>query len=256
VTRLTLLALAGSTLFAPALVAGANSHPPALAVSAWPARVVVTAPGSATVEVGNPGSTPATLVVRPRGYALDALGRPKVKGASSAWLSVRPARLVVAAHGLATLRVQVRRPAGARPGDHAQLLLLSTEPPAGHRVVARLRVGIVVVARVPGRLVHRLRVARVRVRHRARQTRLEVVVVNRGNVDEWLGRGRVSLTLARSGGRPLRLSSGARRLLARSSGIVEARVPPRLHGRLTVVVAVRRPAQGAALARWRYRLRL
>jgi hypothetical protein len=48
----------------------------------------------------------------------------------------------------------------------------------------------------------------------------------------------------------------ARRLLARSSGIVEARFRGHLRGRLAVVVALRRPTGGVRLARRRYQLRL
>jgi hypothetical protein len=243
-------------LFASAATAGASSHPPALSVSAWPARVVVRAPGSTAVRIGNSGASPVRLVASTRGYALDAFGRPRIRPAGAGWISVRPARLVVAAHRVAELEVRVEHPAGARPGDHAQLLLVWTEPPSGRRLVATLRIGIVVVARVPGRIVHRLGVVRVEARSRSRQTTVEVVVANRGNVDEWIGRGRVSVTLARRGSKPVTVRVAARRLLARSSGIVEARFRGRLRGRLAVVVAVRRPTAGVRLARRRYRLRL
>jgi hypothetical protein len=256
VRRLRLLVLSASALFASAVPAGANSHPPALSVSAWPARVVVSAPGSTTVRVGNPGDAAVNLVASPCGYALDALGRPRVQPRKTDWLAVRPARLMIPPHGVAELEVRVKHPAGARAGDHAQLVLLSTRPPTGRRVVATLRIGVVVVARVPGRLIHRLRVAQVRVRRRGPQTTVHVAVANRGNVDEWLGRGRVSVTLVRSGARPVTVPVAARRLLARSSGMVDARFRASVHGRVTVLVVVRRPSAGVALARRRYRLRL
>ena len=73
---------------------------------------------------------------------LDARGRPRIKSVPTRWFAVRPSRLVVAPHGIAQLRLTVRRPSGAGPGDHAELLLLSTEPafetPRGYQV-ARLR---------------------------------------------------------------------------------------------------------------------
>jgi len=255
-TKLRLLALCASVLFASVVPAGANSHPAALSVSAWPARVVVSAPGSTTVRVGNSGAAPVRLVASASGYALDAYGRPRLQAAGAGWISVSPAHLVIAAHRVAELEVRVDRPAGARPGDHAQVLLVSTEPPSRRRLVATLRIGIVVVARVPGRIVRRLGVARVGARSRGRQTTVEVVIANRGNVDEWIGRGRVSVTLVRRTSKSVTAPVAARRLLARSSGIVEARFRGRLRGRLVVVVAVRRPTAGVRLARRRYQLRL
>lgn len=255
-TRLRLLALWASVLFASAVPAGANSHPRALSVSAWPARVVVPAPGSTTVRVGNSSSAPVRLLASPRGYALDALGRPHLHAARAAWLSVKPARVVVAPHGVVQIEVRVKRPAGAKPGDHAQVLLVSSAPPARRRLVATLRIGVVVVARVPGRLVHRLSVARVQARSRGRQITVEVVIANRGNVDEWIGPGRVSVTLGRRGAKPVTVPVPARRLLARSAGIVVARFRGHLRGAVAVVVAVRRPAAGVLLVRRRYRLRL
>jgi hypothetical protein len=255
-TMLRLLALCASMLFASAVPAGANSHPPALSVSAWPARVVVSAPRSTTVRIGNSGASPVRLVASTRGYALDAFGHPRLRPAQAGWISVRPAHLVVAAHRVAAIEVRVAHPAGARPGDHAQVLLVSTEPPSRRRLVATLRIGIVVVARVPGRIVHHLGVARVEARSQGRRTTVEVVVANRGNVDEWIGRGRVSVTLVRRGSKPVTVPVAARRLLARSSGIVEARFRGHLRGRIAVVVALRRPTAAVRLSRRRYQLRL
>jgi hypothetical protein len=136
------------------------------------------------------------------------------------------------------------------------VLLVSTEPPPRRRLVATLRIGIVVVARIPGRLVHHLGVARVLARGRGRQTTVAVVVANRGNVDEWIGPGRVSVTLGRRGAKPVTVRVAARRLLAHSSGIVEARFRGRRPGRVVVVIAVRRPTPTVALVRRRYQLRL
>jgi hypothetical protein len=255
-TKPGLLVLPACALFALAGSAGANSHPTALSVAVWPARVTVMAPGTTTVRVGNPGGASIRLVVRARGYALDPIGRPLVLAPTAKWLSGSPTRLVVPAHGVGGLHVRVRRPAGARPGDHAQLLVLSTEPAAGRRVVASLRIGIVVVPRIPGRLVHRLEVRRIHARTLGPETVVAVTVANRGNLDEWLGRGRLSVTLARRGAKPLTAPTRARRLLARSIGIAAVRFRLRVHGRVTLVVVVRRPAEGVRLLRRRYRLRL
>jgi hypothetical protein len=244
------------TLFAFALPAGANSDSTTLAVSAWPARLVVSAPGRATVRVANPSEEAVRLVARAAGYALDARGRPRIKSVPTRWFAVRPSRLVVGPHGFAQLRLTVSRPPGAGSGDHAELLLLSTEPRPGRRVSARLRLGVVVVVRVPGRLVHRLGVARLRVRRGGAGAKLEVTVANRGNVDEWLQRGRVSVMLVRRGRRIVSVPVEARRLLARSSGVFDARFRRRVRGQITAVVVVRHPRKGVTLARWRYRVSL
>ena len=244
------------TLLASAFPAGASSDAASFAVSAWPSRVVVPAPGTATVGVGNPGEEPVRLAARSAGYSLDRQGRPRVEPATTRWFAVRPARLVIAPHGAARLRVTVRRPPGARPGDHAELLLLTTEPPAGKRVAARLRIGVVVVVRVPGRRVRRLGFGSLRVHRHGRFTVIEVTIANRGNVDEWLGRGRISVTLIRQGWRMASAAIAPRRLLALSSGVVEARFRGRLKGRLSAVVVVQQPRVGVAVARRSYRLRL
>jgi hypothetical protein len=256
VRALAPLAVAALALLASASPAGAGGDASGLAVSAWPARVVVNAPGTTTVAVGNPGREPIVLVARPRAYALDAHGRPRIEAAAARWLAVRPVRFTVPPHGTVQLRVSVRRPAGAGPGDHAELVLLSTEPPDGRRVFARLRIGVVVVVRVPGRLVHRLGLGRLRLASRQPVTRLQLVVVNRGNVEEWLERGRISVSLVRGGWRLASAPIATRRLLARSSGLVEARFRRPLRGWVTAVVVVRRPGGAGHALRRSYRVKL
>ena len=83
-----------------------------------------------------------------------------------------------------------------------------------------------------------------------------MTIANRGNVDEWLGRGRISVTLIRQGWRMASAAIEPRRLLALSSGVVEVRFRGRLEGRLTAVVVLRQPRVGVAVARRSYRLRL
>ena len=249
-------AAAAVSLFAFALPASTNSDGTGLAISAWPARTVVVAPGRATVGVGNPGGEPVQVVARAQGYALDARGRPRIQAPGARWLVVRPERFVVPPHAARSVRVSVRRPNGVRPGDHAQLVLLSTEPPAGGRLVARLRLGVVVDVRVPGKLVHRLAAGAVRVRRGPRWTILELVVANRGNVDEWLGRGRVGVSLVRGGWRLASRPIAARRLLARSSGVIEARFRSAFRGRVDAVVELRQPGGRIVTVRRRYHLRL
>jgi len=242
-------------LGASATAVGVPSTPASLGVAAWPARVVVAAPGHTTIHVSNPGDDAVVVDAVAWGYALDVRGRPLMT-ATGHWLRVAPARLKLPANGSAELGVTVAKPRGAAPGDHAALLLLTTRPRPGRRVVARLRLGVVVVARVPGRLVRRLVVGQLRIAHRPQSTVVDVVVANRGNVDEWIGARRLSIRLLRRGAPVATLWSAPRRLLARSQGLVRVSCPRIVHGRVTAVVRLSRPRDGVAVLRRTLRLRL
>jgi hypothetical protein len=226
-----------------------------LAVSAWPARVVVAAPGHTTIHVSNPSSDAVALAAAASGYALDVRGRPRVT-VRRGWLTVRPARLWLPPKGSAVLDVAVATPRGAPPGDHASLVLLTTEPPSGRRVVARLRLGVVVVARVPGLLVHRLVLGGVHVVGRPHSTVVDVAVANRGNVDEWIGARRVAIRLRRHGAVVATLWAVPRRLLARSGGLVRVACPRPVHGFVTALVELTHPRDGVPVLRRTLRLRL
>jgi hypothetical protein len=247
-------------LAAPAHAAGAAKGPSTVAIAAWPARVVVVAPGRATIHVDNPGSDPAVLDVAPSRYALDLRGRPRVGGAggnaTKGWLTVGPAHVAVGAGATAELTVNVVRPRAARPGDHAFVVLLTTRLPSHRTVLARLRIGVVVVVRVPGVVVRRLALGALRVRRRGRRVLFELPVANRGNLDEWVARRRLEIRLVRRGRIVARLQAEPRRLLALSRGIVQASYAGRLHGRLNAVVVLMTPRPGVAMLRRTFRLRL
>ena len=83
----------------------------------------------------------------------------------------------------------VAAPDRALPGDHAALVLLTTAPSRATGIAVRLRVGVVVLVRVAGRIVHRLELGSLEARRRV----LVATVVNRGNVAE-LSRVRISLS--------------------------------------------------------------
>jgi hypothetical protein len=251
---------AALALAAPALAAGAAKGPSTVAIAAWPARVVAVAPGRATIHIDNPGSDPAVLDVAPSSYTLDLRGRPRVGaaggGATKRWLTIAPVHIAVAAGATARLTVNVLQPRGARPGDHAFVVLLTTRLPSGHKVLARLRIGVVVVVRVPGVAVRRLALGTLRVRRRGRRLLFEVPVANRGNLDEWVARRRLQIRLVRRGRIVAALQAEPRRLLALSRGLVVASYTGRLRGRLNAVVVLMTPRPGVALQRRTFRLRL
>lgn len=249
--------LTALVLAAPAVTAGAAREPASLAIAAWPARIVVSAPGRVTIHVDNPGRESVSVDASPSGYALDLRGRPRVRavGASS-WLAVRPSHLKVAAGAGATLSVTVRRPHGVRPGDHAFVVLLTTRLPSGRKVLAHLRIGVVVVARVPGALVRRLSLGRIQLVRIGRARVLEVAVRNRGDVDEWLGPQRLSVRLLRRARGVATMHGAPRRVLAHTHGLLQVRCPGSLNGPLTAIVTLGQPSNGVAWVTKTIRLRL
>jgi hypothetical protein len=237
------------------------THPPApIALAAAPARLQLAAGSSRAVQVTNPGATSVIVDAAPAGYAVDARGRPRIaapRGRSAgAWLGVTPRRLALPPAGWAWLRLSAVAPRGARPGDHTALLLLATQPLRRGSVPTRIRIGVVVVVRVPGRIVRRVVLQAVRVGHRGGARVLEVAIADQGNVDEWIGARRLLITLSRDGRVLARLRPTGRRFLARSRGVAVARAPERLRGPVRVVVSLAHPRPGIALLRRTYHLRL
>jgi hypothetical protein len=203
--------------------------PPAAALAVSPTRIELVGAGSAAVVLTNTGRV-ATIVDAARaGFAIDPGGRPRVvlRGDPGVRLVVRPAgvRLGAGASAAATIVASVRP--RASPGDHAALVVFTTRPRSSGGVGVRLRVGVVVVVRVPGAIVHRLRLARVRVLRRI----VRIVVRNRGNVVELLGRSSLRVQLR---GRPVRLLGPvARELLPGGIAVLRFARPTR-HGRLAI----------------------
>jgi hypothetical protein len=119
----------------------------------------------------------------------------------------------------------------------------------------RMRLGVVIAVRAPGRLVHSLALQGLRVRRHRRLRTLELLMVNRGNVTERLRPNRVSLSLAR-GGRTLgRLKPEPRDLLPRTRGVLVFRYRGTVRGRVSALARVAYEAGGRTLAR-AYRIRL
>jgi hypothetical protein len=212
--------------------------PPVAALTASPAHVSIAGGGHAGIRVTNSGARTVVVDADRAGYALGPRGRPRVvsAAAATAWLTLRPRRIVLAPHASATVQLAVAPPAAAPPGDHAALVLLTTRPSTPGAVAVQMRIGVTVVVRIAGRVVHHLIVSSVR----ARRGVVALVLANRGNVVE---RQRVVVTLLAGGAIVARLRSGPRELLPHTTGIVELRYRGGARGRLTarVELGARRP---------------
>jgi hypothetical protein len=218
------------------------AHPPVSLVAA-PARVVLAGAARETVSVHNSGTTRVVVVVSRSRYALDLRGRPHVVSvARPAALLVRvsPSRIALAPGATASLQVRSVLPHRPEPGDHPALLLLTTRPIRRAAVAVRMRLGIVVLVRVPGRVVHRLALLRLRaLAHR----RVELLLANRGNVTERID-GRCLRLQLRHGQRVVAtLRPLARDLLPRTRGLVEFRYARSM--RLPLVASLIRPARSS-----------
>jgi hypothetical protein len=194
-----------------------------IALSASPLSLTLKGASTAAITVRNPSRRTLLIDVSRAGLARSLRGRPRVRPARGAapWLRVRPRRFRIGPGAKATLHVRASPARGASPGDHPALLLLTTRPVGVHSVRLRLRVGVIVVLHVRGRIVRRLEAHRLTVQRAGARRLLELLLVNRGNVTERLGGGRVRLVLLRHG-RPLAtLRPRPRELLPHSAGIAE-----------------------------------
>lgn len=221
-----------------------------------PARLVLAGGSSATVHVVSAAA--AVVDARATGLAVDLRGRPRVAAPADAasWLRVAPRRLAVHPAAGVDISVRAKPPPGARPGDHVALLLLTTQPSSSAGVAVRVRIGIVVTVRVPGRLVRRLVLWQVRLRRRGRERIVEVDLVNRGNVTERLTRGLIVVRLTRHGHLLARLASAPRDLLPRSRGRTDLVYRGVARGWVRALIVVGPHGHGAHAVRRLVRLRL
>jgi hypothetical protein len=239
--------------------AGTGSAPAPVALTASPSRLMLSGSRPAAIQLANTGDRPVVVDAQRAGFALDLRGRPRIVARSgprvaTSWLALRPRRLVLRPGATASLTVAARVPPHAAPGDHDALVLLTTRPQRAGGVAMRLRIGVVVVVRAPGRIVRRIELRRLRTLRLGKIRMLELLVVNRGNVGERLGRDRLALALFQRGRGVAKLRHSGRRLLPRTRGVVLFPYRGRLHGWMTARVAL---TLGAGETRQRsFRIRL
>ena len=200
----------------------------------------------AAIAVRNPGRRTLLVDVSRAGFTRSLRGKPRVRPAhgAAAWLRLRPRRIRIAPGAKALLHVRAALPRHAEPGDHLALVLLTTRPLGVHRVRLRMRLGVIVVLRVRGRIVRRLD-ARALTVHRAGARRLlDLRLVNRGNVTERLGSGRIRLALLRHGRTFATLRPRRRELLPHSAGIAEFTYRGHVRGKIRARIVLRPPSRG------------
>jgi hypothetical protein len=190
------------------------------------------------------------------GLTLDGRGRPQITGRRDAasWLRVQPRSILAGPNG-ANFVVTSRRAAGARPGDHTAIVLLTATAPARKGIAVAMRVGLVVTVRVSGRSIRRIEVVAARARAAPRGGRLiAVTVANRGERIESIGGARLAVTLLRRGRIIGRFRVARRLLLPRTRAVVAFRTRAAVHGPVVARVAIVRPDGGTTARTFRLRL--
>ena len=219
---------------------------PAAALGVSPLRLELKGASTAPIIVQNPGARPLVVTVSRAGFARTLHGKPRIKAARGAaeWLRVVPHRRRLAPHATRRFWVTAQPPAGARPGDHPALVLFATRPPADTKVHVLLRVGVVVLVRVPGTIVHRLVPQALSARRKGRARLLSLRLANLGNVAERLGASRLHLVLTQRGARAKTLRAHRQELLPHSVGIAQFVYRGRLRGPVMARVVLRPAADG------------
>jgi hypothetical protein len=206
-----------------------------------PLRLELKGASTASITVRNPGARPLVVRVTRAGFARTLHGKPRIEAARGAagWLRARPRRLRLAPHATGSFRLTARPPARARPGDHPALVLLATRPPADKKVHILLRVGVVVLVRVAGAIVHRLEPQALSVRRDGARRSLLLRLANRGNVAERIGGAGLELVLTRHGKRLATLRAHPLDLLPHSAGIAQFAYRGALRDRVLATVVLR-----------------
>ena len=198
--------------------------PPPAALAVSPVRVELAGAGSATIRLTNTGAAPTAVDGVRAGFAIDVSGRPRAVALrdNGVRVLVRPASFVLAPRTGATATIVVRVGPRASPGDHASLVVFATRPRSSGGVGVRLRVGVVVLVRVPGAIVHRLRLDGIGLVRRA----LVIGVRNRGNVVERLDPASLRVRLLRAGRVVRYVRIPAREVLPGGRAVIRIAAPP------------------------------
>ena len=237
---LAALVLAAAAASIPGAAAGRG-----IGLSASPLRLTLRGASSAAVVVRNPGRRAVLVDVSRAGLARSLRGRPRVRPARSSakWLRMRPRRIRIAPGAKRVLHVRAV-PRRAAPGDHPALVLLTTRPLGLKHVRVRVRVGVIVVLRIRGRIVRRLDARALTVRRIGTLRLLELRLVNRGNVTERLARDGLRLSLLSGRRKVATLRPRSRELLPHSAGIAVFAYRGRLRGVVRARVELRPPVRG------------
>jgi hypothetical protein len=244
------------TLAAAALSVGSRTAPAPLALSVSPAHVALTPGGRAAIHVRATSGRRLLVRTSVAGLALDGRGRPQIahRRDAAAWLRVQP-RSTFAGRNGASFVVTSRRPAGARPGDHAAIVLLTATAPVGKAIAVGMRIGLVVTVRVGGRTTRRVEVVAARTRAApGGGRRIAVTVANSGGRIESIGGARLTATLVRRGRVIGRFRVARRQLLPHTRAVVVFRSPAAVHGPVVTRVAIVRPDGRTTTRTFRLRL--
>jgi len=224
--------------------AGASGARPPVALTASPSRLELDGTSQATVRVTNGGASRIVLDVGEAGFALDLRGRPRVVARGTAqrsaagWLAFRPRRLVLRPGASGSVLVASKVPSRAEPGDHDALVLFTTRRRVADGLSVRIRMGVVVLVRAPGKIVRGIQARGLRVVRRGRVRTLELSLVNRGNVTESFERARALVSIERDGRRLARVRGEARELRPHTRGVLEFRYRGSVSGRVIARVDV------------------
>jgi hypothetical protein len=239
--------------------AGASPARPVVALTASPTHLTLAGRERRALLVANPGATAIVVSASAAGFTLGLRGRPHVDGGASArrvasWLVVHPSRIVLAPGAGTEVLITAAPSRTATPGDHAALVLLTTRAPPGAAVPVRMRVGVTVVVRVPGKVVHRLALRSLRVLRGTRGRVFRVVIANRGNVVEWLRRGRLEIVLLAGTRRVAELLSSPREILPGAAGVFDLPYRGSVRRPLTARVSLARARDGKTTVRRAFRV--
>jgi hypothetical protein len=218
-------------------------------------RLTLKGASGAALTVRNPGPRPVIVDVSRAGFARSLRGKPRIHraGGAAEWLRLRPSRIRIAPHAKGVLHVASVPPRRAAPGDHPALVLLTTRPLGVRHVRVRLRVGVIVILRVRGRIVRRLDARALTVERQGAARLLDVRLVNRGNVTEELGDDGVRLSLMRDGRLFATLRPRDEEVLPHSTGIAVFVYRGPIRGPVLAEVRLRTPLRGP-VRRFRCRL--